>query len=59
MLRAVDRLAVDDAPVSVLNPVTLAVAIFRLVDRLNERPATAGKGTFVNVLVKARKQDRS
>jgi glycosyltransferase involved in cell wall biosynthesis/SAM-dependent methyltransferase len=59
MLRAADRLAADGAPAGALNPVSLGVATFRLVDQLNERPAAAGKGTFVNVLVKARKQARS
>jgi SAM-dependent methyltransferase len=33
----------------------LGVALLRLCDRLNDRPAVAGKRTFVNVLVKARK----
>ena len=57
--RAADRFHGEENTGSLLNPVNLGVAMFRLVDRLNERPATAGKRTFVNVLVKARKPSRA
>jgi glycosyltransferase involved in cell wall biosynthesis/SAM-dependent methyltransferase len=57
--RAADRFRGDDGGGSLLNPVTLGIATFRLVDRLNERPAAAHKRTFVNVLVKARKPHRA
>lgn len=57
--RAADRFHGEESTPSLLNPVRLGVATFRLVDRLNERPAVAGKRTFVNVLVKARKPDRA
>ncbi len=59
MHRAAHRFRGEDTTGSLLNPVHLAVATFRLVDRLNERPSTAGKQTFVNVLVKARKPPRA
>lgn len=42
---------------SVLNPVRLAQATLRLVDRLNDRPAVARKRTFVNVLALASRPD--
>jgi len=38
-----------------LNPFNALRSLFRLVDRLNDRPAAARKQSFVNVLVKARK----
>jgi glycosyltransferase involved in cell wall biosynthesis/SAM-dependent methyltransferase len=59
MQRAADRFRGEDSTRSLLNPVNLGVAAFRLVDRLNERPDAADKRTFVNVLVKARKPARS
>jgi glycosyltransferase involved in cell wall biosynthesis/2-polyprenyl-3-methyl-5-hydroxy-6-metoxy-1,4-benzoquinol methylase len=59
MHHAADRFRGEESTGSLLNPVHLGVATFRLVDRLNERPAAASKRTFVNVLVKARKPDRA
>ena len=50
-----DRFSGLDNTGSRLNPFNLARWFFRLVDRLNDRPDVAGKATFVNVLVKARK----
>lgn len=40
---------------SLLNPFNAGRALFRLVDRLNDRPRAPRTRTFVNVLVKARK----
>ena len=40
---------------SLLNPFNAVRALFRLVDRANDRPQAARKRTFVNVLLKARK----
>jgi ubiquinone/menaquinone biosynthesis C-methylase UbiE len=40
---------------SLLDPFNLVRAVFRLVDRLNDRPTPPRRRTFVNVLVKARK----
>lgn len=37
------------------NPFNAGRALFRLVDRLNDRPGAAAKRSFVNVLLKARK----
>jgi glycosyltransferase involved in cell wall biosynthesis/SAM-dependent methyltransferase len=59
MYRTVDRLHADESTGSLPSVVDLGVAVFRLVDRLNERPAVARKRTFVNVLLKARKAARS
>lgn len=59
MHRAADRFRGNENTGSLLNPINLGAAMFRLVDRLNERPAAAGTRTFVNVLVKARKPPRT
>jgi SAM-dependent methyltransferase len=40
---------------SALNPFNALRSLFRLVDRLNERPEASRKHTFVNVLVKGRR----
>jgi hypothetical protein len=40
---------------SLMNPFNAARALFRLVDRLNDRPGVPRKRKFVNVLLKARK----
>jgi glycosyltransferase involved in cell wall biosynthesis/SAM-dependent methyltransferase len=40
---------------NMLNPINLGVQAFRVIDRWNERPRVAGKRSFVNVLLKARK----
>jgi glycosyltransferase involved in cell wall biosynthesis/ubiquinone/menaquinone biosynthesis C-methylase UbiE len=50
-----DRFSGSQNTGSLLNPINLGVALFRLVDRLNDRPRVREKRTFVNVLVKARK----
>lgn len=50
-----DRFRGEQNSGSLLNPINLGLAIFRAVDRLNDRPSVAQKDTFVNVLVKARK----
>jgi SAM-dependent methyltransferase len=55
LLASTDRFAGEQNTGSRLNPFNLIRGIFRLVDRLNDRPAGAGKRTYVNVLVKARK----
>jgi ubiquinone/menaquinone biosynthesis C-methylase UbiE len=49
-----DRFAGLENAGSVLNPFNAARALFRLVDRLNDRPEVARQRTFVNVLLKAR-----
>jgi glycosyltransferase involved in cell wall biosynthesis/SAM-dependent methyltransferase len=53
--RSADRFAGERNSGSALDPFNWVRAVFRAVDRLNERPAAARKRTFVNVLVKARK----
>lgn len=55
LVRSADRFRGEDNPGSLLNPINLGVSVFRAVDRLNEGDRTAGKTTFVNVLLKARK----
>lgn len=40
---------------SLLNPINAALAVFRAIDRLNDRPEAAAKRSWVNILVKARK----
>jgi ubiquinone/menaquinone biosynthesis C-methylase UbiE len=51
---SVDRFAGRENTGSRANPLNLIRSLFRAVDRLNDRPASR-PGTFVNVLVKARK----
>lgn len=53
--KSADRFAGKENSGSLLNPINLGLAIFRLIDRLNDRPQVARKHSFVNVLVKARK----
>jgi ubiquinone/menaquinone biosynthesis C-methylase UbiE len=53
--RSADRLSGEQNPGSMVNPINAARAVFRAVDRLNERPQARAKRSFVNVLVKARK----
>jgi glycosyltransferase involved in cell wall biosynthesis/ubiquinone/menaquinone biosynthesis C-methylase UbiE len=53
--KSADRFSGTQNSGSLLNPINLGVAIFRLIDRLNDRPNVAYKHTFVNVLLKARK----
>jgi glycosyltransferase involved in cell wall biosynthesis/SAM-dependent methyltransferase len=53
--RSADRFAGERNSGSRLDPLNWVRAVFRAIDRLNERPAAARKRTFVNVLVKARK----
>lgn len=50
-----DRFAGSQNSGSLLNPINLGLSVFRLIDRLNDRPQARNKHTFVNVLVKARK----
>jgi SAM-dependent methyltransferase len=49
---SVDRLAVDAQPSALMR---LGMTVFEAVDRLNERSGVKSKGTFVNVLLKARR----
>jgi len=56
--RSADRFAGDENRGSRLNVFNAARSLVRLVDRLNDTPRVAGKRTFVNVLVKARKPAR-
>ncbi len=53
--RSADRFAGERNSGSRLDPLNWVRAVFRRIDRLNERPETARSRTFVNVLVKARK----
>ncbi len=55
LMNSADRFRAERNSRSYLNPVNLGVAAFRAVDRINERPETASKESFVSVLVKARK----
>jgi len=50
-----DRFAGKSNSGSLLNPINAALAVFRAIDRLNDRPAVAAKRSWVNILVKARK----
>jgi glycosyltransferase involved in cell wall biosynthesis/SAM-dependent methyltransferase len=50
-----DRFRGEQNSGSLLNPINLGLALFRAIDRLNDRPDVATKSTFVNILVKARK----
>jgi hypothetical protein len=52
---AADRFSAENNRGSFLNPVNFGVAIFRWIDKLNDRPSIAGHETFVNLLAKARK----
>lgn len=56
LLKSADRFRGEENNGSLLNPINLGLALFNTVDRLNERPKVAKRATFVNVLVKARKQ---
>ncbi len=53
--KSADRFAGSQNSGSLLNPINLGLSIFRLIDRLNDRPGVQHQQTFVNVLVKARK----
>ncbi|HYF62804.1 MAG TPA: hypothetical protein VD886_08305, partial [Herpetosiphonaceae bacterium] len=50
-----DRMRGGDNAGNPLNPLNLARSVINRVDSLNEDPVTAGKASFVNVFVKARK----
>lgn len=50
-----DRLAGEANTGSALNPFNVVRSIFRLVDRLNERPAARARRSTVNVLLKGRR----
>jgi SAM-dependent methyltransferase len=52
-----DRLAGEANSGSLLNPFNVARSVFRLVDRLNERPAARRRTSTVNVLLKGRRPD--
>jgi hypothetical protein len=53
--RSADRFAGESNTGSILDPFNVGRALFRWVDRLNERPQAGRKRTHVNVLLKARK----
>jgi ubiquinone/menaquinone biosynthesis C-methylase UbiE len=53
LTRSADRFDYADAPSSPWNPLTWGLALFDLVDRLNDR--AAGKRTTVNLALKARR----
>ena len=53
--KSADRFSGAENSGSLLNPINLGLAAFRVFDRLNDRPEVATHDTFVNVLVKARK----
>jgi ubiquinone/menaquinone biosynthesis C-methylase UbiE len=53
--KSADRFSGPQNTGSLLNPFNLGRSMFRLIDRLNDRPQVASKRKFVNVLVKARK----
>jgi len=53
--KSADRFSGLENTGSLLNPFNLGRSMFRLIDRLNDRPQVANKRAFVNVLVKARK----
>ena len=53
--RDVDRMGGERSEGSSWSPFRIGRAMFRAVDRWNERPSVTRKRTFVNVLVKARK----
>ncbi|HUG64317.1 MAG TPA: class I SAM-dependent methyltransferase [Gaiellaceae bacterium] len=55
MRSSADRFSGMENSSSPLNPFNAARSLFRAVDRLNDGPRAAGKRTFVNVLLKARK----
>jgi hypothetical protein len=53
--RDVDRMTGEQSAPPAWSPFRVGRAVFRAVDRWNERPAVERKRSFVNVLVKARK----
>ena len=53
MQASADRFRGEENRGSLLNPINLGLKVFGVIDRLNDRPAAANAGTFVNVLVKA------
>jgi SAM-dependent methyltransferase len=55
LVSSADRFSGEQNTGSRLNPFNAVRSVFRLVDRLNDRPTSAGKHRFVNVLAKARK----
>jgi hypothetical protein len=55
LLASTDRFAGEQNSGSRLNPFNAVRGLFRLVDRLNDRPTPPRRRTYVNVLVKARK----
>lgn len=55
LLSSADRFAGVENRGNRLNPFNVGRGVFRLVDRLNDRPSVSRKRSFVNVLAKARK----
>lgn len=55
LLSSTDRFAGDQNSGSRVNPFNAVRVLFRMVDRLNDRPVSPRRRTFVNVLLKARK----
>ena len=55
LARNADRFRGEENSGNPLNPINLGLAAFRAVDGRNDRPSVAGKRTFVNVLLKARR----
>ena len=53
---AADRFSAESNKGGILNPINLGVALFRALDKLNNRPAAKRQKTFVNVLIKARRR---
>jgi len=53
---AADRFTAVSNKGSLLNPINMGVALFRMIDKLNHRRAVERQQSFVNVLIKARKR---
>lgn len=55
LFRSADRFAGMENAGNPINPLNVGRWLFRLVDRLNDRPSVSQKRGFVNVVLKARK----
>ncbi len=55
--KSADRFSGERNSGNLLNPINIGVAVFRAIDRLNDRPSVATKKTFVSILVKARRPE--
>ena len=53
---AADRFSAESNKGGVFNPINMGVALFRMIDKLNNRATMKSQKTFVNVLIKARKR---